>query len=129
MHACWVAPLRREEFSAHWREFEIRIYTVSSCYGVAPLTFCAQATLFAGALCALDEWRCEDNADDSGTDRDDLAPARGIAVSVLIAFALWLAIVATVLPDRTARSTWRGSASKWSELSLRPFDQRLPAAE
>jgi hypothetical protein len=31
-------------------------------------------------------------------DRGDLAPARGIAVSVLIAIALWLAIVATVLP-------------------------------
>jgi CheY-like chemotaxis protein len=79
-----------------------------------------------------DERRCADSAHEaarnqSGPDLDDLAPARGIAVSVLVALALWLPIVATVLPDRGARSTWRGSASQWGELSLRPFDQGLPA--
>ena len=57
----------------------------------------------------MDERRCEDDAHEAAEDqrepnRDDLAPARGIAVSVLIATAMWLAIAATVLRDQAARS-------------------------
>jgi len=42
MHACWVAPLRREEFSAHWREFEIRIYTDPAATGSRRLRLCTR---------------------------------------------------------------------------------------
>jgi len=60
-------------------------------------------------LLHVDERRCEDNAHEAARDhrdpaRDDLAPARGIAVSVLIGFAVWLIIGAAVLLDGTART-------------------------
>jgi len=90
------------------REFSVDLARIralhSHWFRSMPLTFMdARLPLFAGALCPLDERRCEDNAHEAARnqrwpDRDDLAPARGIAVSVLIAIALWLAIVATVLP-------------------------------
>ena len=51
------------------------------------------------------ERKSEDNAHEAAQgyrqpnrdEADDLAPARGIAVSVLVGIALWLAIVAVVL--------------------------------
>ena len=58
-----------------------------------------------GATAATDERKSEDNANKAAAgyrqpnrdEADDLAPARGIAVSVLVGIAMWLAIVALVL--------------------------------
>ena len=56
------------------------------------------------ATAATGERKSEDNANKAaegyrqpdGDEADDLAPARGIAVSVLVGIAMWLAIVALV---------------------------------
>ena len=58
-----------------------------------------------GVTAATGERKSEDNANEAAQgyrqpnrdEADDLAPARGIAVSVLVGIALWLAIVAVVL--------------------------------
>jgi Flp pilus assembly protein TadB len=58
-----------------------------------------------GATAATDERKSEDNArkategyrQPNRDEADDLAPVRGIAVSVLVGIAMWLAIVALVL--------------------------------
>lgn len=58
-----------------------------------------------GATAATGERKSEDDANEAAEgyrqpnrdEADDLAPARGIAVSVLVATAMWLAIVALVL--------------------------------
>ena len=68
----------------------------------------------------MDEWRCQDNAHEAARnqrapDRDDLATARGIGISVLLALALWLPIVATVLPD------WR-SDDLWAQIGVLSAD-------
>ena len=57
-----------------------------------------------GATAATGERKSEDNANKAaegyrppdGDEADDLAPARGIAVSVVVGIAMWLAIVALV---------------------------------
>jgi hypothetical protein len=58
-----------------------------------------------GPTAAPNDRKSEDNANEAAEgyrqpnrdDADDLAPARGIAVSVLVGIAMWLAIVALVL--------------------------------
>ena len=58
-----------------------------------------------GATAATDERKSEDNAykvvegyrEPNRDEADNLAPARGIVVSVLVGIAMWLAIVALVL--------------------------------
>jgi hypothetical protein len=58
-----------------------------------------------GATADTGEQKSEDDANEAAEgyrqpnrdEADDLAPARGIAVSVLVATAMWLAIVALVL--------------------------------
>jgi hypothetical protein len=58
-----------------------------------------------GATAATDERKSEDDAhkvaegyrEPNRDEADNLAPARGIAVSVLVGIAMWLAIVALVL--------------------------------
>jgi hypothetical protein len=58
-----------------------------------------------GATAATGERKSGDNANEAAEgyrqpnrdEADDLAPARGIAVSVLVGITMWLAIVALVL--------------------------------